>query len=58
MLAAAAGLCLATAAAPSVAKFYQLDEGVCLNGDKASLFAYHEPADSGAVRLAFGGVAY
>eukprot|EP01052_Picozoa_sp_SAG31_P011978 SAG31_NODE_690_length_12796_cov_4.634559_10_plen_1106_part_00 len=32
---------------PNVAKFYQLDSGICLNGDKASLFAYHEPADQG-----------
>lgn len=42
--------CPATAAAPpspNVAKFYQLSEGVCLNGDKASVYAYHEPADKG-----------
>ena len=32
---------------PNVAKFYQLDSGICLNGDKAALFAYHEPADQG-----------
>ena len=43
---------------PNVAKFYQLEEGVCLNGDKASLYAYHEPADKGTSNewvIQFGG---
>jgi hypothetical protein len=40
----------ATPPPPNVAKFYELPAGVCLNGDKASLFAYHEPADKGLSR--------
>ena len=43
--------CPAAAAAPPppprVAKWYELDTGVCLNGDKGGIFAYHEPADKG-----------
>lgn len=32
----------------NVAQWYELDDGVCLNGDKAGLFAWHGPSDSGA----------
>ena len=33
---------------PRVAKWYPLDAGaVCLNGDGASVYAFHEPADAG-----------